>query len=166
MRYVPSAADTVSLLKLVCELAATIFAPPPTACVLSCTTPRIDPVTSARRTLTFRSPTKTTSRTEIAGLKRFNIPHPQVNLFPVPCYNTLKTIKLKIYCDVLCRVLSSHWHYGNSFTRAHVWLLLASGNETQNRFSQRPAIHTLFIDQVHGNSPAPARVGHRGLQQD
>src|SRR5258708_1611755 len=107
MRYVPSAAETVSLLKLVCELEATIFAPPTTACILSCTTPAIDPVTSARRTLTFRSATKTTNTTEIADLKRFNIPHPQVNLFPVPCYNTLKTIKLKIYCDVLRRVLFS-----------------------------------------------------------
>src|SRR6185503_7519025 len=51
IRYDPSTADTVSRLKFVSALVATTRAPATTACVASCTTPKIEPVTSAQRQL-------------------------------------------------------------------------------------------------------------------
>ena len=49
IRKDPSAAETVSCVKLVCTFVTTTFAPLTTAPLLSWTTPRTEPVTSARR---------------------------------------------------------------------------------------------------------------------
>src|SRR5207302_2725322 len=59
MRYEPSPAEVVSCFKLVCIFVATTFAPATTACERSCTTPRIDPVTSARNTAALASAIET-----------------------------------------------------------------------------------------------------------
>src|SRR2546430_12287425 len=65
-------------------------APATVACERSRTTPRIDPVTSARSRFGIKSITKASKRAETTCLNRFCIRHPQVG---VACHETLEAIK-------------------------------------------------------------------------
>src|SRR5215472_15127244 len=58
-RNVPSGADVVSWVKFVAAFVTTTFAPATTPCERSCTTPKIDPVTSARNRAAVVSVIKT-----------------------------------------------------------------------------------------------------------
>ena len=77
MRKAPSVPETVSCLKLVCTLVATIFAPATTAPLLSCTTPNTEPVTSALSVAALKI-VATARRSMETRLKRFNIGSPDV----------------------------------------------------------------------------------------